>query len=124
MRTKVQPLGVLLGLILAAPGGEAFAHAQLVRAEPKVGAVITASPGRVWLRFNEVVRPPASGVQLVRPGLPPLLLQPLTADPKDPRAISAPLPADLGPGRYQVRWRALSPDGHRTQGDYVFTVRP
>lgn len=119
----MKPLLPLLASLLAlAAGGEASAHAQLVRADPRVGAVLSAPPARIWLKFNEVVRLPASGVMLISPGGGSAVLAPLTHDPADPRAIIAPAPKDLGPGAYQVKWRALSPDGHRTQGDFTFTV--
>jgi methionine-rich copper-binding protein CopC len=29
----------------------------------------------------------------------------------------------LGPGVYKVRWSVLAVDGHRTQGDYTFTLK-
>ncbi len=102
--------------------GPALAHVQLERADPRVGSTVAAAPPRLWLRFNEVPRLTGTGVQLVAPQGAPVLLQPLTADPKDVRAVYAPLPAGLAPGRYQVRWRALSPDAHHTQGDFSFTV--
>jgi methionine-rich copper-binding protein CopC len=107
---------------MALTGGQALAHAQLVRADPKVGSSISAPPARLWLRFNEVVRLKGSGVQLVTPDGRTVLLEPLSQDPKDPRAVLAPAPANLAPGRYEVRWRALSPDAHRTQGDFSFTI--
>jgi hypothetical protein len=34
------------------------------------------------------------------------------------------LPAGLGAGTYKVEWHALSRDGHKTHGDYKFTVKP
>jgi methionine-rich copper-binding protein CopC len=61
-------------------------------------------------------------VELTTPDGRTLVLSPLAQDPKDVRAVIAPLPADLKPGRYRVRWRALSPDAHHTQGDFSFTV--
>jgi methionine-rich copper-binding protein CopC len=110
----------LAALSLAA--SQAFAHAQLVRADPRVGSTVSAAPQRIWLRFDEVLRPAGSGVELVQPDGRAVVLTPLRQDPKDVRAVIAPLPADLPAGRYQVRWRALSPDGHRTQGDFSFTI--
>ena len=111
-----------LAVAMALPAGRALAHAQLEQASPRVGSTVATAPARLWLRFNEVPRLTGTGVQLVAPQRAPVLLQPLTADPKDVRAIYAPLPAGLVPGRYQVRWRALSPDAHHTQGDFSFTV--
>jgi methionine-rich copper-binding protein CopC len=116
---------ILAVTILAAclAGGQACAHARLVRADPRVGASVPAAPQRLWLRFDQVIRlGGASGVELTGPDGRTVRLEPLARDPDDPRAVLAPLPAALAPGRYHVSWRALSPDGHRTEGAYDFHV--
>ena len=41
----------------------------------------------------------------------------------DERTLEVPLEAPLEAGRYQVKWRVLAKDGHKTQGDYRFTVQ-
>lgn len=104
--------------------GQAFAHAQLVQADPKVGSTVNRAPVVIWLRFNEVPRIPGSGVILIGPGGTKAVLGPLAHDPGDPMALIAPTPRGLGSGRYDVHWGALSPDAHRTQGDFTFTVQP
>ena len=40
---------------------------------------------------------------------------------QDTMQISVPA---LAPGRYTVRWRALSVDTHVTEGDFTFEVQP
>jgi hypothetical protein len=114
---------LLTAILLLAPAGEALAHARLVKANPAVGSTVAAAPTRLWLKFNEVIRPAASGVKLTGPDGQGVVLSPLTKDPKDPTAVTAPTPANLAPGLYKVEWKALSPDGHHTQGDFAFTVR-
>jgi copper resistance protein C len=121
-RYAVGPL-LLSAAALALTGGQALAHAQLVKADPRVGSTVVGAPGQLRLRFNEVIRLPASGVELIEPGGRAVLLTPLKQDPKDLFAVIAPLPPGLPQGRYEVRWRALSPDAHHTQGDFSFTVR-
>ena len=72
-----------------------------------------------------VVLAPAGGeTAAVDEPVPRPLVVGLVHDPKNTRAVTAPLPANLPAGRYLVRWRALSPDGHRTQGDFGFTIAP
>ena len=114
---------ILIAILLAAPAGAAFAHARLVKAEPAVGSTVASPPARIWLKFNEVIRPAASGVKLTGPDGKGVVLSPLTKDPKDHDAVSAPTPTGLAAGAYKVEWKALSPDGHHTQGDFGFTVR-
>ena len=114
---------LLTAILFLAPAGEAMAHARLVKADPAVGSTVANAPTRIWLKFNEVIRPAASGVKLTGPDGHGVVLSPLTKDPKDPTAVAAPTPPNLAPGLYKVEWKALSPDGHHTQGDFGFTVR-
>ncbi len=114
---------LLTALVLILPAGGALAHARLVRSEPAAASSIDHAPQRIWLKFTDVIRPGASGVMLTAPNGGKTLLTPLSRDPSDPKGVFAPLPARLGPGHYQVDWRALSPDGHRTHGQFAFTVR-
>jgi methionine-rich copper-binding protein CopC len=46
----------------------------------------------------------------------------VTVGPDDPRKLSVTLPA-LASGRYVVRYRALSVDGHVVESSFVFTVK-
>jgi methionine-rich copper-binding protein CopC len=119
MRRPVLP-AVILALLAA---GAAEAHALLVKAAPADGETLARAPDRLWLRFNEVVRLAGTGVEITGPDGRSRLLGPLAKDPKDVRALYAPLPANLAPGRYQVRWRALSPDAHKTRGQFAFVVK-
>jgi len=115
-------LALAAALAALAAAGSAMAHAQLVKADPAVGSIVRASPTRLWLRFNQVARLAGTGVELVGPDGKAWALTPLVQDPGDVRAIVAPLPAPLPPGRYSVRWRALSPDAHHSQGQFAFTL--
>ncbi len=115
---------LLTATLLVLPAGAALAHARLIKADPAVGSTVAAPPARLWLKFNEPVRPAASGVKLTGPDGKGMVLTPLTRDPGDPAAVTAPAPPNLQAGRYKVEWRALSPDGHHTQGDFGFTVKP
>ena len=38
--------------------------------------------------------------------------------------IVVPLQEPLAPGRYQVKWHAVSADTHKTQGQFSFEVKP
>ncbi len=117
---RISTLAIAAFLLL--PAGEALAHAQLVKADPAVGSTVQRAPARLWLKFNTIIRPTASGVRLTTPDGKRTVLSPLTWDPSDTEAVTVPTPPNLTPGRYQVEWRALSPDGHRTQGRFNFTV--
>jgi hypothetical protein len=115
---------LLAAMLLALPAGEALAHARLLKADPAPGSVLAHPPRQLVLRFSEVIRPKASGVRLTAPDGKSTVLGPLMRDPKDPDIVVVQAPADLGPGRYNVEWKALSPDGHHTQGTFGFSVGP
>ena len=108
--------------LLTVPALPASAHVRLLASEPASGATVARAPRELVLHFNEVPRLAGTGVQLTGPDGRPTLLQPLRKDAKDVRQVVAPLPAAMGPGQYLVRWRALSPDAHRTQGQLSFRV--
>ena len=116
------PLIPTFAALLLLPAAEALAHAQLVKADPQVGSTVAAGPTRIRLKFNEFIRVPPSAIRLTWPDGHKLVVKALERDPKDKTMVSASLPAPLGPGRYSVEWRALSGDGHSTQGQFGFTV--
>ncbi len=109
-------------ILLSLTAGQALANAQLQASEPRDGAVLAQAPSKLRLRFTEIVRLPASGVQLTYPDGRRRLLRPLVQDPRDLLSVLAPLPAGLPPGRYVVGWRALSPVAHHTHGSFTFVI--
>lgn len=44
-------------------------------------------------------------------------------DPQNRRVLRVSLPS-VPPGTCKVTWGVLAVDGHRTEGDYIFTVKP
>jgi len=104
--------------------GLALAHGHLKSAEPAPDSTSPA-PKQLSLSFSEGVEASLSQVQLQR-----LEGQASTAittgkvtSGRDERTLEVPLEAPLEAGRYQVKWRVLAKDGHKTQGDYRFTVQ-
>src|SRR5574337_458962 len=110
----------LLALLLA--GGQAFAHAQLKKSSPAAGATV-APPSEIRLEFSEGVEPIFSGVILKSTNGASEPLGRPKADPGDDKALIATISRPLSPGRYSVRWHAVSADTHRTQGTFEFTVK-
>jgi methionine-rich copper-binding protein CopC len=106
---------VLAGLILTAP---AFGHAKLRGSLPAADAQLPAAPKSLTLTFNETVRLAVLTLSIDGKDIP------VTIDRNAPAAaqVTVTLPA-LAPGRYQVRWSALSvDDGHVTQGTFSFSI--
>jgi copper resistance protein C len=99
------------------------AHAFMERAVPAVGSVVHGSPREVSLRFNEELEPAFSTLRVLdRSGK-----QVDKGDKEVSRTDRTLLKVSLQPlaqGTYRVVWRALSVDGHATEGDYTFEVLP
>jgi methionine-rich copper-binding protein CopC len=103
-------------------GQAAFAHAFLDRASPAVGSEVAGSPTALNLTYTEPVEPLFSTVQVtdasgarVDEGKPTPL--------EDGRILSVKL-KPLPPGVYAVEWHVTSVDTHKTEGHFIFTVKP
>jgi copper resistance protein C len=119
---RMPPLLLLVAgyLLLVAPA--VWAHAYLVKSVPAQRAVLYRAPARIQLWFNERLESGFSSLSIrdadgkqIESGK-----SEVTAD--DPKRLSAtikPLPA----GRYFVKFRVLSVDGHIAEDQFPFTIR-
>ena len=102
----------------------ASAHAIVLESVPAHDAVLARPPGHVMLRFNSKIEKRLTRVTLAADGGTPRPLSiasiGLSDDPEPDRIVVPlnPLPA----GRYVIRYRVLSADGHVTQGALRFTL--
>jgi hypothetical protein len=116
---------IVLAFALSALGAsEVSAHARLIKATPRVGATVNASPAELRLFFSESIDPSLSSVGMSGPDGRSLTLGRLTLDAKDHRVVVVPIPTPLAAGPYRVEWRMTSMDTHRTEGDFIFRVAP
>jgi methionine-rich copper-binding protein CopC len=126
MRSLVRVLLVVLFVLTCVPG--AWAHARLLRSEPKAGATLTAAPKQVELWFNELLEADFNSVTVV--SVADLATAKKTnfvkgkpvVDARDRTHLTIQLNA-LPPGEYIVEWRVLSRDGHSAPGRATFRVR-
>jgi methionine-rich copper-binding protein CopC len=102
---------------LSAP---AFAHSFLVEATPSSKDHVTASPKSIKLRFGGGVEPAYSKLTIEN-SEGKVLAEGAVGKPDKPRELSFDSP-ELAPGRYVVRYRVLSTDGHIVEGNYEFFV--
>jgi methionine-rich copper-binding protein CopC len=111
----------LAAALVAAAAPPALAHSLLLEASPAPDAVLTLSPDRVTLRFNNRIEKMLSRLTLVgeRGQTQPLAVTP--GGPPD--QLGAPLPF-LDPGRWRLDWSVLSTDGHLVSGGYSFRIGP
>ena len=109
----------LVPVLTVLSGGAAFAHSKQEVTFPKDGAVLSASPGVVSMRFDMPMRVTVIKLTSETTGGTFELarsdgMQPVT----DFRATPPTLPND----RYTVEWRGLSTDGHAMKCRFSFEV--
>ena len=115
------PLRLALATLATALSPLAFAHASLVASFPAKGQTLTGSPSEIHLTFNEHVEPRFCRIKLVSNAGKNFDADRPVADKTTPNAIIAAVPV-LKPGTYSARWTAVGSDGHKTRGDFSFTV--
>jgi hypothetical protein len=114
-------LPVLAGLVFLT-GTPAFAHAFLEHATPAVGSEVAGAPKELDLHYTEPVEAlfcqvavtDASGASVASG-------TPVAQDGN--RTLAVPL-KPLPPGTYHVEWHVVSVDTHKTEGHFMFTVKP
>ncbi len=113
----------LAALPAVVAGGQARAHAALVKSEPPRRAVLSKAPRQIRLWFNERLEPAYASISIQRDGdAKPIDAPRATVDAADPKLLVLELPA-LAPGQYTVKYRVLSVDGHTVDYGYTFTVK-
>lgn len=110
----------LLATVMAV--SPAMAHSFLVEATPSSKDHVAATPKTIKLRFGGGVEPKYSKLT-VEGADGKVLGEGSIGVPDKPRELSMDAP-DLAPGKYVVRYRVLSVDGHVVEGNYEFTVDP
>jgi copper resistance protein C len=114
-------LVLTLGATALLATSTAFAHAHLVSSEPAANAEV-AAPTQVTIRFTEPLEPAFSKTTLADASGKSAAPAASQVDSQDAKVLHLPLP-QLSAGRYAVHWTAVATDGHRTQGDFAFTVK-
>jgi methionine-rich copper-binding protein CopC len=109
------------GALLLAPAS-GWSHAALVRSSPARRAILTQSPEQAQLWFNEPVEPRFSTVSVWDAEGARVDLENAAVAPDDPKRLSVGL-RPLRPGRYTIRFRVLSVDGHVVEGEIRFEIR-
>ena len=109
-----------LSALLLFVAADAYAHAQLERAEPRVGSVVQQPPREVALTFTQSLEGSFSTLEItdaagqrVEDGTPDI----------QGNVMRVPVKT-LPPGVYRVKWHVLSVDTHQTEGNFTFEVRP
>lgn len=100
-----------------------LAHAFPENSSPHVGATIERSPSQVKIWFNADLEPLFDELLVKNAKGAVVSMGKAHVDANNPALLEVGLHPDLPPGRYDVHWRVTARDGHRTEGNFSFTVR-
>jgi methionine-rich copper-binding protein CopC len=106
------------GAMMAKLPDQQFA-AHFVDSTPKHGATFAQTPDKVVINFNFTLSE-ASTITFSKEGAPVVSAKPTFSGNK--LTMSAPLPANVGNGLYQVDYRACWPDQSCHTGKFAFIV--
>ncbi|MEQ1489006.1 MAG: copper resistance CopC family protein [Terricaulis sp.] len=105
----------MAALAVLAPA--ALAHTTLESTLPASGSVLTQSPAQITLTFGEPTRLTSVAVATSSGE------RRLEFSPSGSAETFTVVSPDLAAGRNEVRWRALSRDGHPVEGAIIIVVR-
>ena len=111
----------MTALLFVVAMAAAHAHGTVETSSPKEGAVLTASPSEIRMKFTETLEPAFTSVKLIGPAG-----QEVAPKEKvrveDGKTVVLTLPT-LAPGAYKAQWMSAGHDGHHIHGELTFTVK-
>ena len=113
----------LLLVIFTTYSDNVFAHASLVKAEPARRAVLSSPPKQIRLWFNEEIEAEYASLVVFNEAKEAVTEKKPLVHPDDPKSICLELLSPLPSGKYTVKFRVLSVDGHVVDADYIFTIK-
>ena len=119
MKTRVQQFFILLFMLSPSL---AFAHAYLVKSVPPGRATLFASPAKIQIWFNERLEPRYSSIAVLDSDGKRVDLDNALVSNEDPKQLAIGV-KQLQSGRYTVKFRVLSVDGHVVEQSFPFTIR-
>jgi methionine-rich copper-binding protein CopC len=103
-------------LLAAAP---ALAHSTVKNTVPVSGSVLPTSPAEVTINFNEAAR--VTSIVLIEAGKGERKLDFMPSGSATSFMVHDP---KLGTGRNEIKWKALSKDGHPIEGSIIIVIKP
>jgi methionine-rich copper-binding protein CopC len=119
LRTAVT--AIMLAFLCALPA-VSWGHAFPDHSDPKVGSTVTVSPSQVRIWFDSDLEPAFSTIMVHNANNEMVDKRDGRVDPSHPTLLQVSVPK-LPPGIYRVMWNVVARDGHRTMGDFTFTIK-
>ena len=113
---------IVIALSMIVHTAPVFAHAQLIKAEPARRATLDKAPTEVRLWFNEEIEGAYTSLSVLGANKKPVTDAKPQVVSDDPKSIVLPL-SELRPGKYTVKFRVLSVDGHIVDESFNFKVK-
>ncbi|WP_346827920.1 CopC domain-containing protein YobA [Serratia inhibens] len=122
IRSSYRLFSTLFVLFVGLSSQQALAHAHLKVQTPAEDAIVSPAPKVLTLNFSEGIEPNFSGVKITGPNDAKVKTGKLQIEANNNTQINLPIEDDLAAGKYNVSWHVVSVDGHKTKGQYSFTV--
>ncbi|MDA8083162.1 MAG: copper resistance protein CopC [Nitrospiraceae bacterium] len=110
------------GLLVFTGGGNAWAHAFPDHSDPRVGSTVDSPPAIVRIWFDGALEPAFCTISVTNSSGARVDKGTGRVSPEDPNLLEAAVPR-LSSGTYRVIWNVVARDGHRTTGDYSFSIK-
>lgn len=122
IRSSYRLFSTIFVLFVGLSSQQALAHAHLKMQTPMADTTVNSAPKMLTLNFSEGIELNFSGVKVTGPDRHLVKTGKLTLDPNNSTQLNVPIEAELAAGKYSVSWHVVSVDGHKTKGQYSFTV--
>ena len=110
-----------LAFILLLSTASAWGHAFPDHSEPRVGWTVPTPPVQIRIWFDGALEPVFSTIKVMNGDKQRVDKGDGRVNPSDNTILEVSLPP-LPPGIYRVFWSVVARDGHRTEGDFPFTI--
>jgi len=119
---KFKVIVLYIIIFLSGLTAEVWAHAFPDHSEPRVGATVNVAPVLVRIWFDGALEAAFSTLHIQNTNGQLVDKGDGHVDPSDPTLLEVSL-SSIPSGTYRVLWSVVARDGHRTEGDYTFTIK-
>ena len=123
LKSSWRKLSAVAVLFLGMSFQQAFAHAHLKDQLPAEGASVEQAPESITLNFSEGIEINFTKVKVTGPDNSVVKTGKPALDPSNDTKVIVPIESNLATGKDDVNWSVVSVDGHKTKGEYSFTVK-
>ncbi|WP_413482895.1 copper homeostasis periplasmic binding protein CopC [Morganella psychrotolerans] len=116
-------LSAIVVLFVGLSGQQALAHAHIKSLEPAADTSVATAPEHITLDFSEGIELKFSKISVKDAQNNAVAAGKLALNEHNDTQLILPLPETLPAGLYHVDWKVVSVDGHKTNGNYQFTVK-